>query len=125
MKKTLDFRKQSCLSSFIVFANGNFYQHNLEIEKTSDLEMKNFFNILTNPRVGQLKSINELRQICEGYLLFMDYVDNGINKDLFLNNDLIEFERIKEMVEGNGGDVKGDALKIEMFNYLKLNNTLK
>lgn len=120
MGNTLDFRKQTCLTSFINFANGNFYQHNLKNESITDLEMKNFFNILTDPRFVHLKSIEELRQICEGYLLFMDYVDNGRNKELFLNDDLIEFERIKEMVKGTQGDVKGDGLKIEMFNYLKL-----
>lgn len=120
MENTLDFRKQSCLSSFINFANSNFYQHNLKNERITDLEMKSFFDILTAPRFVQLKSIEELRQICEGYLLFMDYVDYGRNRELFLHNDLSEFEKIKEMAKGTQGDVKGDALKIEMYNYLKL-----
>jgi len=125
MGNTLDFRKQSCLSSFITFANENFHKHNLGVDYKKDLEIENFFNLLIEPRVGPIKSIDEKRQICLGYLFFMDYVEHGQNKNLILYERRKEFEKIMKMVEGNEGYVDGTGLNIELYNYLKLKSDME
>lgn len=120
MGEVLDFRKQSCLSSFITFADENFHKHNLGVDYKTDLEIENFFNLLIQPRVGPLKPDVEKRQICLGYLFFMDYVEHGQYEDLILYERRKEFEKIKKMVQGNEGYVNGNGLNIEFYNYLKL-----